>query len=88
MKMQAQKRGLQAQRSQQILRRQKHQDKMKENLRKFNKADHRLYEAALARFEELKQNFGEQRLKDQVELLKLKRENLIKECTESKANIF
>merc|ERR1712050_7100 len=56
-------------------------DKMKENLRKFNKADHRLYEAALARFEELKQNFGEQRLKDQVELLKLKRENLIKECT-------
>lgn len=64
-------------------------DKMKENLRKFNKADHRLYEAALARFEELKQNFGEQRLKDQVELLKLKRENLIQECTENtKINNF
>ena len=32
MKMQAQKKGLQVQRLQQILRRQKHQDKTKENL--------------------------------------------------------
>ena len=40
MKMQAQKRGLQAQRSQQILRRQKHQDKMKENLIRESREPH------------------------------------------------
>lgn len=56
-------------------------DQMMENLRKFNKADHALYLASVKRFEELKEAFGAQRLKDQVDLLKLKRENLIQECT-------
>jgi len=56
-------------------------DKMKDNLRRFNKADHALYLASVKRFEELKEAFGAQRLKDQVDLLKLKRENLIQECT-------